>query len=201
MSYKKSISREELNNLPLKAFEGEIIEVNDYRTFNKAVAELEKHNILGFDTETRPTFKKGRNNSVAILQLSTEKKAYLFKLKKLGLPKKLVRVLKNPDIIKAGVAIRDDIKGLQKLSKFEAGGFVELQTFVKEFGIENFSLKKLSGIILHFRISKSQQLSNWENNRLTKEQKIYAATDAWVGYKIYKNLISSKNDDNNELTE
>jgi len=192
LELKKTISKEELNELPLIAFEGEIVEVSNFSVFNKVIPELEAQTILGFDTETRPSFKKGTTNSVAILQLSTDKKAYIFKIKNIGLPKKLTRILKNPKIIKAGVAIRDDIKALQKISYFEAAGFVELQNFVQEFGIENFSLKKLSGIVLNIRISKSQQLSNWENQNLTREQQVYAATDAWVGFKIYKNLISQK---------
>jgi len=190
LELKKTISNEELSELPLKFFDGEIVEIGDYSTFNRIMPELERQQILGFDTETRPSFKKGNINQVALLQLSTGKKAYLFKLKQIGLPKKLARLLRNPQIIKAGVAIHDDIKALQKLSYFEAAGFIELQTFVKKFGIENFSLKKLSGIVLNFRISKSQQLSNWENQNLTKEQQIYAATDAWVGFEIYKNLVS-----------
>lgn len=195
MEFKKEISKEELNELPLKAFEGEIVDVCNFASFNTAIKELEEAKILGFDTETRPSFKKGSVNEVAILQLSTSTKAYLFKLKNIGVPKKLVRLLKNPDIIKSGVAIHDDIKALQKISFFQAGGFIELQTYVKKFGIENFSLKKLSGIILNFRISKSQQLSNWENKTLTKEQQIYAATDAWVGCEIYKSLINAKEKD------
>jgi ribonuclease D len=179
-----------MNELPLKYFEGEIVVVYNFKIFNQVIEELKKEPILGFDTETRPNFKKGDTNKVALLQLSTEKKAYLFKLKEIGLPTEMTKLLRNPQIIKVGVAIHDDIKALQKLNYFHAAGFVDLQNFVKQFGIECLSLKKLSAIVLNFRISKVQQLSNWESQKLTSEQQIYAATDAWVGFKIYKDLVN-----------
>ncbi|GET24132.1 3'-5' exonuclease [Prolixibacter sp. NT017] len=185
----KCISKDELNELPLSHFEGEIQLVETLEQVDEAARYLEQQLILGFDTETRPSFKKGQTNPVALLQLSTSDKAFLFRINKIGLPESLVRILSNPKIVKSGAAIRDDIKILKNVNHFRPGGFVELQEYVKDFGIENFSLKKLAGIVLGFRISKSQRLTNWEAPVLTVPQQIYAATDAWVSYEIYVRLL------------
>ena len=157
--FKDKITREEIDLLPRKKFEGEIFYVNTPEFFREVFNELEGHVILGFDTETRPAFKKGVVNEVALLQLSTDRQAFLFRLKELGLPYELKRLLCNPRIVKAGVAIHDDITVLQRLGHFEPEGFVELQEFVKEFGIADNGLKKLSANILGFQISKRQQTS------------------------------------------
>ncbi|MDA3893029.1 MAG: 3'-5' exonuclease domain-containing protein 2 [Salinivirgaceae bacterium] len=185
----KSISKEELNELPVEGFSGEIILVDYVRDINKILPYLKKQKILGFDTETRPTFKKGALNEVALLQLSTKKTAFLFRLNKTGLPKELVEILADRQITKVGVAIKDDIQALKRLFDFEAAGFVEIQEKVKDFEIENFGLKKLSGLLLGFRISKAQQTSNWESDKLTEAQIRYAATDAWVSLGIYNRLL------------
>jgi len=182
--FQESITKEEIEKLPLKAFEGEIIVVDNQSALKDAVAYLKKCKILGFDTETKPSFKRGVSNSVCLLQLSTEDKAFLFRIHKTGLPKSLREILSDPEILKSGVAIRDDIKGLQKIEPFKAGGFIELQTEVVNFGINDMSLKKLAGITMGIRVSKMQRLSNWEAETLSKPQQIYAATDAWVSYMI-----------------
>ncbi len=188
MNYKETITKEELEQLPLSAFEGEIIVVDNKDTEREAVAYLNQFSFLGFDTETRPSFKKGQVNPVALLQLSTDEKAYLFRLNHRDLSRKVISLLANPEILKAGIAIRDDVKVLQAKKKFKPAGFVELQDVAKEKGINNFSLKKLSGIVLGKRISKAQQLSNWETPELTEAQLSYAATDAWVSYKIFEHF-------------
>ncbi|WP_238766351.1 3'-5' exonuclease [Maribellus maritimus] len=189
--FKESISKEEMTDLPLKWFEGNIFLVDDVEKINYAATVLAGQSVIGFDTETRPSFKKGVVNKVALLQLSTKKQAFLFRLNKIGLPKEIIDILANPGIIKPGVAIRDDIKGLQSLSYFKPGGFIELQDYAKELGIQNFSLKKLAAIALGFRISKSQQLSNWEADVLTEAQEIYAATDAWTALEIFENFSNN----------
>ena len=186
--FRESITKEELAELPLVQFEGTITIVENESQVSEIAKYLKGQEIIGFDTETRPSFKKGNINKVALLQLSTHEHAFLFRLNKIGLPKQIIDILKSKDIIKAGVAIHDDIKVLQDLSRFSPHGFVELQDQVQEFGIQNFSLKKLSGIVLGCRISKAQQLSNWEAELLTGAQQIYAATDAWAALKIYQNL-------------
>lgn len=189
--FQETISNEELYELPLKHFEQEIIVVDQLDQVDKAIEYLQTQEILGFDTETRPSFKKGRINKVALLQLGTADKIYLFRLNKIGLPKQLCYLLEAASIKKVGVAIRDDIKVLQKLHNYKPVGFVELQDLVQDYGIQNFSLKKLSGIVLGFRISKSQRLSNWEAPMLSNGQQTYAATDAWVSFMIYKKLLSA----------
>ncbi|MGV8096666.1 MAG: 3'-5' exonuclease [Mangrovibacterium sp.] len=123
-----------------------------------------------------------------MLQLSTGKKAFLFRINKIGLPQPLKKILSNPEILKVGVAIHDDIKGLQRISSFRPAGFIELQQEVKDYGINDFSLKKIAGIVLGVRISKSQRLSNWESDELTEAQRCYAATDAWISFQILHSL-------------
>jgi ribonuclease D len=186
--FKKTITDEELSELPLSVFEGKIHLVEKVEELTEAVNYLKQQPILGFDTETRPTFKKGQNHQVALLQLSTASEAFLIRTSMIGLSPGLVKILGSSSILKIGVAIRDDIKILQKIAPLRPGGFVELQEMVKEYGIENFSLKKLAAIVCGVRISKSQRLTNWEATVLTEQQQVYAATDAWIAYMIYQGL-------------
>lgn len=186
--YRESIDKLELEELPLIQFEGHITLVESKEDYLSSIDYLSKQKILGFDTETKPAFKKGVYNEVALLQLSTEDRAFLFRLNKIGFPNGLKSILENPEIQKIGVAIRDDIKALQKLNAFNPGGFIELQEHVKDFGIQDFSLKKLSAIVLGYRISKSQRITNWEAPDLTEAQQIYAATDAWISHRIFESL-------------
>jgi len=154
----------------------------------KVKAEIEKHDIVGFDTETRPSFKRGQVFKVALLQLAVPNKVFLIRLHHTGLPKEITSIFENPDIIKAGVAIHDDIKSLQKLSKFNPASFVELATLARTSGLQVESVKKLAGLLLGIRISKSAQTSNWEAPTLTEKQIDYSATDAWVCLEIYSKL-------------
>ena len=191
MMFKENITKEELIDLPLRWFDGEIVVVDNLEKLQMAVEILSKAKVIGFDTETKPAFKKGVFNKVALLQLSVKDKAFLFRLNRIGLPAEICKILSNPKIIKPGVAINDDIKGLNKLKAFKAKGFIELQEHAKSLGITDFSLKKLAAITCGFRISKGQQLSNWEAEVLTEAQQIYAATDAWAALEIFENF--SKN--------
>ncbi len=186
--YRESIDKDELAEMPLIQFEGEIHLVESKEGYLASINYLSQQTMLGFDTETKPAFKKGEYNEVALLQLATKDMAFLFRLNKMGLPNGLKNILENPKIQKIGVAIRDDIKSLQKLNNFNPGGFIELQDHVKDFGIQNFSLKKLSAIVLGYRISKSQRVTNWEAFELTEAQQIYAATDAWISHRIFESL-------------
>jgi ribonuclease D len=186
--YRESIDKDELAELPLIQFEGDITLVESKEDYQASIEYLAQQTLLGFDTETKPAFKKGVVYEVALLQLATEDRAFLFRLNKIGLPNGLKNILENPEIQKIGVAIRDDIKGLQKLNNFKPGGFVELQDHVKDFGIQDFSLKKLSAIVLGYRISKAQRVTNWEAPDLTEAQQIYAATDAWISHRIFESL-------------
>jgi ribonuclease D len=191
--FKESITKEELTDLPLRWFEGKIDVIDTFAKVKSAVKKLQNQSAIGFDTETKPAFKKGINNQVALLQLSTRNHAFLFRLNKIGLPDEIRELLADPNIIKPGVAIHDDIKILRNLSDFDPAGFVDLQEHAKERGIQNFSLKKLTAIACGFRISKGQQLSNWEADNLTEAQQIYAATDAWAALEIYLNFSDQYN--------
>jgi len=190
MTFKENISSEEVNLLPTGSFDGEIIVVHDESTLNYAVEQLKKETIIGFDTETKPCFKKGKANlnSVALLQLATTDSVFLFRLKYTGLPEPLKMVLSDRNILKIGLAVRDDIKGLQKISPFNDAAFLDLADVAHNYGIEERGLKKIAAIILGIRISKSQRLSNWENEELSLQQQVYAATDAWACNIIYRKL-------------
>jgi len=153
---------------------------------------LRKASVLGFDTETRPTFKKGDQYSVSLLQLSTRDDAFLFRLNYFGLPEELASLLADPEISKVGVAILDDIRALRKLRKFEAQGFVELSNIGSELGIITCGLRNLAAIFFGVRISKKEQLTNWERPDLNSSQCLYAATDAWICLKMFSFLENEK---------
>jgi ribonuclease D len=188
-TYSENITIEEIKQLDLAWFEGEIFLVDNMEKFNQVIPKLKKSRLLGFDTETKPSFKKGRKNKVSLIQLADDKIACLFRINRIGLPDALLSILADPDIIKTGVAIHDDIKMLSGIRKFVPEGFIDLQGFVKNYGIESSGLKKLAAIILGFRISKRQQVTDWEASQLSEPQLVYAATDAWVCHEIYKRLI------------
>lgn len=187
-SGKTSISYEEINQLPLRAFEGKVVVISDAKKLHTAFDEINTHHQIGFDTETKPVFVKGHRNKVSILQVALPDKAFIIRLLATELTSEIVRFLQNDRIHKAGVAIRDDIKALQHLKKFEPAGFIELAQLAKDSGLEVESVKKLTALLLGFRISKSAQTSNWEVEELNEKQISYAATDAWVCLEIYKRL-------------
>lgn len=189
-NYQQNITVDEIAEHELSWFKGEIVLVDNLKTYYEVIPRLSKADLLGFDTETKPTFKKGGKNSVSLIQLSTEDLACLFRINKIGIPDELIKILSDPSIIKAGVAVHDDIKFLRSVKKFTPQGFIDLQGFVKDYGIESSGLKKLTAIILGFRISKRQQVTDWEAEQLSEAQQIYAATDAWVCQQIYSKLTS-----------
>jgi ribonuclease D len=190
--YSPNITAEEIADRELSWFRGEIILVEDMETFKSVLPRLKGNDLLGFDTETKPNFTRGRRNKVSLIQLSTENLAILFRINKIGLPEELLDILSDSSVLKAGVAIHDDLRFLRGVRKFSPDGFIDLQSFVKEFGIESSGLKKLTAIILGFRISKRQQVTDWEASELTEAQQIYAATDAWVCHQIYRALTNGK---------
>lgn len=193
MTFEPNISNEEVQNLPLFTYDRDFVIVDSIESYRQIIPELFLDKILGFDTETKPSFKKGVANqkSVALLQLSNASKTFLFRLNKFELQKEVIMLLSDPSFIKVGVSIRDDIKSLRKLHNFEPGGFIELQDLVKEYGLEVFSLKKIAAVTLGLRISKAQQLSNWEADELNEKQVKYAATDSWISREIYLKLLNS----------
>ncbi len=182
------ISKEELHALTLVHFEGRIRVIEHPGEVDAVIGRLKSSPVLGFDTETRPSFTKGKINRVALLQLATATEAYLFRLCKMNIPKNLLALLADPDILKIGAAIKNDIDTLHRAAKIQPRGFVDLQDMVQKFNIKDIGLAKMAGIVLGVRISKSQQLSNWENDVLTEAQQRYAATDAWMCYRIYEKL-------------
>lgn len=192
--YIESISSEDLNKLEYAAFPGRIHVIDAVGAeFNRAIAYLRSQKIIGFDTETRPCFGPNQPRyGVSLLQLSGPEKAYLFRVKDMGMHRRLCNLLSDKRIIKVGAAIHDDIRGLQKLRDFQADGFVDLQKIVADYGIRDKSVKKMTAIILGFRISKTQQLSNWEAETLSEAQCKYAATDAWVCREMYLKLMRSE---------
>ncbi len=190
--YLENITIEEITEYELSWFKGEIIVIDDLEKFREVFPRLRKSKILGFDTETKPSFKKGRKNIVSLIQLSNSELACLIRINKTGIPQELSDLLANPHITKVGVAIHDDIKFLSNVKKFAPGGFIDLQSYVRAFGIQSSGLKKLAAIVLGCRISKRQQVTDWEAVELSDAQKIYAATDAWVCYEIYSKLSNGK---------
>jgi ribonuclease D len=190
----ESITPQELEKLEFASFPGKIIVIDSVGAeFNRAIAYLRSQKVIGFDTETRPTFSASQpHHNVSLLQLSGPDRAYLFRLNKIGMHRRLCNLLASEKVIKVGAAIHDDIRGLQKLHGFNPGGFVDLQKIGWEWGIRDKAVKKMSAIILGFRISKTQQLSNWEADVLSESQCKYAATDAWVCRQMYLKLLATE---------
>ncbi|MBD8487215.1 3'-5' exonuclease domain-containing protein 2 [Echinicola sp. CAU 1574] len=183
------ISKDEVNELPIGHFEGEIVLIEDEKLIDEAVNELKKYTRIGFDTETRPSFRKGVHYDVSLLQLSTPEKAYLFRLNHVGFPKKVMDILEDPNRVKIGAAVRDDIRALKKLNpSFKQASFFDLNEELKKVGFHNVGVRNLSAMVLNIRISKSEQVSNWEAEELTKKQQLYAATDAWACLEIFAEL-------------
>ena len=192
MAFQENISNEEINALPPGVFEGRIVVVDDKETMKAAYDHLCRCKVIGFDTETRPAFQKGRVNQMALVQLSSADTAFLFRIHKMPLSKKMIALFENDEIIKVGASIRDDIKGIQKQTPFRPGGFVDIQSIVGHYGISELSVRKVSAIVLGIRVSKAQRLSNWEAKVLTPAQQLYAATDAWTCREIYLRLTEEK---------
>lgn len=186
-----TISKEKISTLPREIFNGEIIVVDENNKVDEAINHLLEQKNIGFDTETRPAFKKGQINKVALMQLSCEDICYLFRLNKIGYPDRLDEIISNPQIKKIGLSLRDDFDAIRGRSNNKPLNFVDLQPFVDKYGIEDNSLQRIYAIIFEKKISKRQRLSNWETKELTEAQKSYAAIDAWACLRIYNHLIKN----------
>lgn len=180
--------KNKISSLPLVSFEGKVIVVVSKEEAEKAVNFLLSQPLLGVDTETRPSFKRGSQHKVSLLQVSTEDICFLFRLNYIGLSPAVIRLLEDQTTPKIGLSWHDDLNGLRKLGSFTPGNFIDLQDHVKEIGIEDLSLQKLYANMMGRKISKRQQLSNWERDILDEKQKLYAATDAWACLQLYKEL-------------
>ena len=189
--FQAKISNEEVAELRTAQYDGEIVVVDSEHKVEAACRHLAQHRIIGFDTETRPSFRAGVTNKVSLLQLYVPGCCYLFRLCRIKLDKPILRILEDKNILKIGAAVHGDIDSLHKLRHFREGGFVDLQSIAPQWGIEEKSLRKLSAIVLGKKISKAQRLSNWEAVFLTPQQMTYAATDAWACSEIYARLCAT----------
>lgn len=189
-----SISKQQLMELPEVKYPGKVILVDSASKCKSALAYLNKVSQVGFDTETRPSFQKYRHYNVSLMQISVDDECFLFRLKQIGSLDALVKFLERDDIQKIGLSLKDDFHSIAKIAEFSPAGFVELQSFVKDYEIADNSLQRIFGIIFNQRISKNQRLTNWEAQELTVNQQNYAAIDAWACQLIYNNLTAGKFD-------
>ncbi len=187
--FDRRMTREEINALPIRRYGRKVRIVQTREELDAAVQGLTKERLLGFDTETRPAFEKGRVYPPALIQLAGRQGAYLFQLRHLKFPRALRRLLADPDIIKAGVAPEYDVAQLKELGHFRDAAFVDLSEVARRAGIKNHGLRGLAAVLLGFRISKQAQRSNWARETLTPAQVLYAATDAWVSRELYLRLM------------
>lgn len=183
-----SISKEKLAKLPTSGYKGEITLVESEDQVENALKELMTQPLVGFDTETRPSFRKGQCYNVSLIQLATPEKCFLFRTNLIGYPRQLIKFLEDPSVIKVGLSIHDDFHNLRRVTDIDPKGFIDLQSYVKAFNIQDNSLSRLYGILFGERISKSQRLSNWEAPELSEPQQMYAALDAYACVRIYKYL-------------
>ena len=188
MLYQSKIEKSLISTLPPCDITGEIIVIDRPEDVATAVDDLKQCTLIGFDTETRPSFRRGESNTISLLQLATDKRAYLFRLKKIGPNQLLKDLLESEEHMKVGLSVHDDFHSLNRWMPCRPKNFIELQKYVKAFGIEEMSLQKIYAIVFNKKISKRQQLSNWEAEELTPAQQHYAAIDAWACRDIYYKL-------------
>lgn len=186
------IDKNTIQTLPLTSFEGDVIIVDVPEKVQEAVEYLSQFTVLGVDTEARPSFKRGVHYPTALVQVATMERCYLFRLTHVGMPKELAQIFANPNICKVGLAFKDDLNGLRRRRDFKPTNCIDLQSIVCKYGIMELGLQKIFAIIFGQKISKAQQLTNWENSHLTPEQAKYASTDAWATLKIYLELQKTK---------
>jgi ribonuclease D len=179
----------QISTLPRVLFNGRIVVVLTETEAEKAVSYLLSQPILGLDTETRPTFKKGQHHNVALLQVASHEVCFLFRLNQLGMSPSVKRLLEDHTVPKIGLSLRDDMASLMAIGTFERGNMIDLQDHVREVGVEDLSLQKLYANFFGQKISKREQLSNWDADILTEKQKLYAATDAWACIMLYEELM------------
>lgn len=187
-SLRLSIPKDQLSKLPSSGYEGKIVVIDKDEDIQAAVAVLSNYKFIGLDTETRPSFNKGRYYKVSLIQLATPEICFLFRINKLSNPGEIIKIIENENITKIGLSLNDDFRSLNKIYSFEPKNFIDLQSFVKDYHIIDNSLSRIHGIIFGEKISKAQRLTNWESSELTNAQKAYAALDAYACLKIYNHL-------------
>ena len=191
-SFTISITKEQLSGLPTVDFPGSITVIETLPDALEALRFINTCDRVGFDTETKPNFRKGQTNTVSLIQISTLERSFLFRLNKLGFFQELRDFMESDKIEKVGLSLRDDFHVLHRIAPFEPANFIDLQAVVKDFNISDSSLQKIYGIIFNGRISKSQRLSNWEAQQLSTGQQVYASIDAWACLRIYNYLMAGE---------
>lgn len=187
-----SISKDKIAQMPTVPYDGYITVIDTVDEAIKAIEYLKTQSMLGFDTETKPSFRKGRSNKVSLIQISTDCRSFLFRVNKLGFIDELKQLLEDENVIKIGLSLKDDYGALRRLGDFNPGGFIDLQAYVKKFGIIDNSLQRIYAIVFGGRISKGQRLSNWEAAELSYAQQVYASIDAWSCLQLYRHLSAGR---------
>lgn len=190
--HRESISKEDLIKLPIETYNGQIYIIQTITEAQKAIKALQDCSVIGFDTETKPSRFKGEEHKISLIQLSTDKFCFLFRILNEEILHLVKKVLENEKILKIGLSLKDDFRGLRKTGDFNPKNFIELQSYVKDYGIKDNGLSRIYANLFNKRISKRQRLSNWEADSLTPEQKKYAALDAWATRRIYTELEKFK---------
>ena len=185
------ISKDLVQWMPLVRFDGEVIIVDKPSKIPDSIEYLSAQSVLGVDTETRPSFTRGVRYPTALVQVATTERCYLFRLTHIGMPKPLADIFANPNICKVGLAFKDDLNGLRRRRDFKPANCVDLQQIAPNYGIQDLGLQKMFAICFGKKISKAQQLTNWESSHLTPEQARYASTDAWATLLIYNKLTQT----------
>ncbi len=183
--YRRKLTKDDINALPIVRYEGKIELVTEEDALERALADIKKQRVLGFDTETKPSFRKGSINAPSLIQMATEDTVYLFQLMWTPFSEAMADILADANIVKAGVSIIDDMRELQKLHPFEPAGVVDLGNVARAHKLETQGLRNLAANFFDFRISKGPQCSNWSAQVLSERQVVYAATDAWVGRQVF----------------
>lgn len=186
------ISKDLVQWMPLVRFDGEVIIVDEPSKIPDSIEYLSAQSVLGVDTETRPSFTRGVRYPTALVQVATTERCYLFRLTHIGMPKPLADIFANPKICKVGLAFKDDLNGLRRRRDFKPANCVDLQQIAPNYGIQDLGLQKMFAICFGKKISKAQQLTNWESSHLTPEQARYASTDAWATLLIYNKLTQTR---------
>lgn len=188
MMFPLAITKDEVMERPLKSFEGKIVIAADEKSIANAVSEINEHEVVGFDTESKPTFKKGQQRNISLIQVAIPNKVFLLRTMKDGMTDPIHRFLENESILKVGIGLLDDYNLLNKMRNFTPTGFEDLNDTLEDLGAHNIGARNLAAMILNIRISKSAQTSNWESEVLSEKQLKYAATDAWICLEIYNKL-------------
>ena len=199
MIIKRTIDKKDISEMSRVSFPGIIHVVQTPQEAERAVTFLNRYKELGIDSETRPAFRRGEHHQVALLQIASHEHCFLFRLHKIGLTLPVIKLLESKAVTKIGLSLKDDIRALHFRAPFEPGAWIELQEYVRPFGIKDMSLQKIYGILFNEKISKSQRLSNWEADDMSPAQQEYAAIDAWACLKIFDKLKELKKDGDFEI--